>query len=151
MKLTTRIAVIPVMVTDQEEALAFYTEKLGLEKRTDMVFAPGLRLLTVATKGQKKPEIALARPDGARQSEAQPGIFLERRDRTTAWIFMTDDCCKAYQTLMARGVKFVSAPTKQFYGTEAVFEDPYGNVFMLLEASPRARSLFKNRYIGKAA
>jgi predicted enzyme related to lactoylglutathione lyase len=151
MKLTTRIAVIPVMVTDQEEALAFYTEKLGLEKRTDIVFAPGLRLLTVATKGQKKPEIALARPDESQQNEMQPEALPERRDRTTPWIFMTDDCCKAYETLMARGVKFISAPMKQFYGTEAVFEDPYGNAFMLLEALPRVRSLFRNRCVGKAA
>jgi predicted enzyme related to lactoylglutathione lyase len=151
MKLTTRIAVIPVMVTDQEEALAFYTEKLGLEKRTDMVFAPGLRLLTVATKGQKKPEIALTKPTGSRQSEEQLDVLPERRDRTTALIFMADDCCKAYETLQARGVKFVSAPMQQFYGTEAVFEDPYGNVFILLEASPSARSLFQNRYVGRAA
>lgn len=151
MKLTTRIAVIPVMVTDQEEALAFYTEKLGLEKRTDMVFAPGLRLLTVATKGQKKPEIALAKPDELQPREGPLKTPPEQHDRTTPWIFMTDDCCKAYETLMARGVKFVSAPMKQFYGTEAIFEDPYGNVFMLLEASPKARSLLRNRCVGKAA
>jgi predicted enzyme related to lactoylglutathione lyase len=151
MKLTTHLAVVPVMVTDQEEALAFYTEKLGLEKRTDLVFAPGLRLLTVATKGQKKPEIALAKPDESQESEAQLKALSERRDRTTAWIFITDNCCKAYETLMARGVKFISAPMQQFYGMEAIFEDPYGNVFMLLEALPRARSLFKNRCVGKAA
>jgi predicted enzyme related to lactoylglutathione lyase len=151
MKLTTHLAVIPVMVTDQEEALAFYTEKLGLEKRTDMVLAPGLRFLTVATKGQKKPEIALAKPDESRQNASQPMVLPARRDRASAWIFMTDDCCKAYETLLARGVKFVTAPVKQFYGTEAIFEDPYGNVFMLLEASPKARSLFRNRCVGKAA
>jgi predicted enzyme related to lactoylglutathione lyase len=151
MKLTTHIAVIPVMVADQEEALAFYTEKLGLEKRTDMVFAPGLRLLTVATKGQKKPEIALTKPKESRQGEAQSDALPALHDRTAAWIFTTDDCYKAYETLLARGVKFVSAPVQQFYGTEALFEDPYGNVFMLLEASPRARSLFKDRYVGRAA
>jgi predicted enzyme related to lactoylglutathione lyase len=116
-----------------------------------MVLAPGLRFLTVATKGQKKPEIALARPDQSRQNGALPATLPEQRDRTTAWIFMTDDCCKAYETLLARGVKFVSAPVKQFYGTEAIFEDPYGNVFVLLEASPGARSLFKYRCVGKAA
>jgi predicted enzyme related to lactoylglutathione lyase len=151
MKLNTHLALIPVMVTDQEEALAFYTEKLGLEMRTDMTLAPGLRLLTVATKGQKKPEIALVKSDETRQNASQLISATERGKRASIWVFITDDCAEAYKTLLTRGVKFVSAPVKQFYGTEAIFEDPYGNVFMLLEALPQARSLFRNRYAGKAA
>jgi predicted enzyme related to lactoylglutathione lyase len=56
-----------------------------------------------------------------------------------------------YTTLLARGVKFVSPPTKQLYGTEAVFEDPYGNKFSLLEPSPEAYSMFEGARVGTAA
>ena len=63
MKKITQLAVIPILVADQDEALRFFTEKLELEKRTDVIFGPGMRWLTVAPKGQKKPEIALAKPD----------------------------------------------------------------------------------------
>ena len=63
MKIITSLAVISILVEDQDEALRFYTEKLGLEKRSDVHFGPGMRWLTVAPKGQKRPEIALAKPD----------------------------------------------------------------------------------------
>ena len=57
MKLKTQLALVSVLVNDQDEALHFYTEKLGLEKRMDVTFGPGLRLVTVASRGLKKPEI----------------------------------------------------------------------------------------------
>jgi hypothetical protein len=56
-----------------------------------------------------------------------------------------------YHTLLSRGVTFLSPPTKNVYGTEAVFEDPYGNVFSLLEPSPEAFSRYRNQRTGKAA
>jgi predicted enzyme related to lactoylglutathione lyase len=151
MKLKPKLALIPVLVKDQEEALKFYTEKLGLEKRSDITFGPGLRLLTVAPRGQKKPEIALAQPAASRQSEERDREWMEQGERNVPWIFRTDDCRKTYETLCARGVKFLSAPTEQLYGLEAVFEDPYGNTFALIQASPEARSLLANRSIGTAA
>ena len=54
MKKITQLAIIPILVADQDEALRFFTEKLELEKRADMIYGPGLRWLTVAPKGQKK-------------------------------------------------------------------------------------------------
>ena len=59
MKKITPLAIISILVEDQDEALRFYTEQLGLEKRADVTYGPGLRWLTVAPKGQQKPEIAL--------------------------------------------------------------------------------------------
>src|SRR5207248_9022462 len=101
MKIITSLAVISILVEDQDEALGFYTEKLGLEKRADVTFGPGMRWLTVAPCGQRKPEIALAK------SEASvPGSQLIQTSREgtggfgrgITCIFDTDACCKMYRT-----------------------------------------------------
>ena len=70
MKTTTSLSIIAILVEDQEAALRFYIEKLGLEKRADVTYGPGMRWLTVAPKGQRRPEIALARPDVTLQNAA---------------------------------------------------------------------------------
>src|SRR5436309_15530635 len=120
MKIITSLAVISILVEDQDEALRFYTEKLGLEKRADVTFGPGMRWLTVAPKSQKKPEIALAIPDASLYTahRIQKGMQDQGISRNISGVFDTDDCCKMYSTLLARGVKFVSPPTNQLYGTE---------------------------------
>jgi len=151
MKLNTHIAVISILVEDQEDALHFYTKKLGLEKRSDISFGPGLRLLTVAPKGQRKPEIALAKPDIARLNEEDIRALMEQNAQNNCWVFDTENCRKMYAMLAARGVKFVHVPTQQFYGIEATFEDPYGNKFTLLEASQEVRSLLDHCRVGTAA
>src|SRR5947208_2458809 len=149
MRLTTQLAVISVLVENQDEALKFYTEKLGLEKRADITFGPGMRLLTVAAKGLQKPVIALARPDATLHGAERVKELMQRPDQP--WIFDTDDCWKAYTALRERGVNFVSIPTKQLYGIEATFEDPYGNTFILLEAAPEVRLQLKQYSVGTAA
>jgi catechol 2,3-dioxygenase-like lactoylglutathione lyase family enzyme len=151
MKLITPLTIVSILVGDQDEALTFYTEKLGLEKRSDITFGPGLRLLTVAPRGQQRPELALAKPDIARHSAEQVQEVMGRVGRGIPWIFSTTDCRKTYEMLLARGVNFLSVPTKQIYGVEAIFADPYGNTFALLEATPEALTLFENRCIGTAA
>lgn len=153
MKIITSLAVISILVEDQDEALRFYTEKLGLEKRADVTFGPGMRWLTVAPKSQRKPEIALAIPDASLHGKQRIQKDMEHQgiSRNVSGVFDTDDCCKMYSTLLSRGVKFVCPPTKQLYGTEAVFEDPYGNMFSLLEPSPEAYSMFEKHRVGSAA
>src|SRR5579863_1648841 len=151
MKIQTQLAIIPVLVADQDEALCFYMEKLGLEKRSDVTYAPGMRWLTVGPKGQRKPELALTQLDTALHGEDKVRELLRRNNKVMNGVFDTDDCCTMYLTLLARGVKFVCPPTKQLYGTEAIFEDPYSNVFSLLEPSTEAYSMFKHTGIGTAA
>jgi len=153
MKEITQLAIIPILVADQDEALRFFTEKLELEKRTDVMYGPDMRWLTVAPRGQKKPEIALAKPD-----PSLPAIQIQnsrerigRFSQYVTCVFATDDCLKTYHTLLARGVSFLSPPTKKVHGTEAVFEDPYGNLFALLEPSPEAHSRYRNQNISTAA
>lgn len=150
-KSQTPLAMISVFVNNQDEALQFYTEKLGLEKRVDVTYGPGLRWVTVAPKGQHKPEIALAQPDRAVYDATYLKEVTERASHKVAWMFDTENCHQSYETLLARGVLFITTPTKQIYGVEAVFSDPYGNIFSLLEPSPQARSLFTGYRVGTAA
>lgn len=138
--LMNRLSVVSILVRDQDEALRFYTEKLGMEKRADTTFGPGMRWLTVAPKGLKAPEIALAKPDVSLHDEERIQALMEHIGRGTTWVFDTRDCHEAYRTLLARGVKFLCPPTEQSYGVEAIFEDLYGNTFSLLEPSPEVRS-----------
>jgi predicted enzyme related to lactoylglutathione lyase len=151
MKLITPLTIVSILVKDQDEALAFYTQKLGLEKRNDTTFGPGLRFVTVASRGQQKPEIALAKPDITLHGEERVQELMAQVGQGIPWIFYTDDCRKTYENLLARGVRFLSAPTKQLYGVEALFEDPYGNAFVLLETTPETLPLFERRCIGTAA
>jgi len=104
MKKITQLAIIPILVADQDEALRFFTEKLELEKRTDVMYGPDMRWLTVAPRGQKKPEIALAKPDPSLPA-IQVQNSRERIGRFSQYVtcvFATDDCLKTYHTLLAR-------------------------------------------------
>ncbi len=143
MRMIGKLAMVSILVRDQDEALRFYTEKLGLEKRADKLFGPGMRLLTVAPKGQQGPEIALAKPEVALHGEERARKLMESVGKSTTWVFDTDNCYKTYETLRKRGVKFVCPPTEQSYGVEAVFEDLYGNTFSLLEPSPEIQAQLK--------
>jgi predicted enzyme related to lactoylglutathione lyase len=150
-KSKTPLAMVSVFVSDQDEALQFYVEKLGLEKRVDVTYGPGLRLVTVAPRGQRKPEIALAQFDKNMYDGTYFKNVTGRASHKVAWMFDTENCYQSYETLLARGVPFITTPTKQIYGIEAMFSDPYGNIFSLLEPSPQARSLFVAYRVGTAA
>jgi catechol 2,3-dioxygenase-like lactoylglutathione lyase family enzyme len=151
MRLISQHTVISILVRDQDKALYFYTEILGLETRLDITFGPGLRLLTVASCGQQKPELALATPDITVYGEERVNELTSRVRRSISSIFMTSDCQSAYADLQARGVVFISAPTVHRYGVEAIFTDLDGNRFALLEAVPEALTLLKSLRIDTAA
>jgi len=120
----SRLAVATIYVRDQDEALSYYTDKLGFEKRTDET-VEGFRWLTVAPKGQREVEILLMQAI----SEEQRGMV----GKQDLYALYTDDCRKDYETLRTRGVKFTGEPQEQPWGVEALFEDLYGNVFDLVE------------------
>jgi predicted enzyme related to lactoylglutathione lyase len=142
---------ISILVNDQEEALRFYTEKLGLEKRNDLSFAPGLRLLTVAARGQIRPTLVLAKPDETTYGSTHVQNMLSHVGQHISSIFVTEDCQQTYCELLARGVTFMCTPTRQIYGLEAIFSDPYGNTFSLLEATPAILARFKELQRNTAA
>lgn len=119
----TSLGVVTILVRNQDEALAFYTEKLGLTKGDDIAF-DGLRWLTVRPANQPELDIYL---EQAGETE------LEHVGKSTIWGFATDNCHDDYTTLQARGVTFFQPPTAQPWGIEAGFEDIYGNRFLLIQ------------------
>jgi catechol 2,3-dioxygenase-like lactoylglutathione lyase family enzyme len=127
-----------VWVHDQDEALAFYTEKLGMELRED-VTVPELgnfRWLTVGVPRQPDVAITLMAVPG-------PPVFQEdTRDQIRELLgkgaagslfFATDDCRASYEELKRRGVEFLQEPTNQPYGIDAAFRDPSGNHLRIAE------------------
>jgi catechol 2,3-dioxygenase-like lactoylglutathione lyase family enzyme len=134
-----QLTTVQVWVHDQDEALAFYTEKLGLELRDD-VTVPELgnfRWLTVGVPGQEVAIVLMAVPG--------PPVFDEQtRDQINALVakgaatglfFSTDDIDSTYQELKGRGVEFQQEPTQQPYGIDTGFRDPSGNQMRVAQLS----------------
>ena len=116
---------ITVLVRDQEHALHFYVDILGFEKIADDSFGPGMRWLVVAPKGQTQPQIVL--------NKAFDPEMETRIGKLSGWVFHTADCQATYADLEAKGVKFTEKPTLHIWGVQALFEDLYGNQFVLLQ------------------
>jgi catechol 2,3-dioxygenase-like lactoylglutathione lyase family enzyme len=134
-----QLTTVQVWVHDQDEALAFYTEKLGFELRDD-VTVPELgnfRWLTVGVPGQDVAIVLMAVPG--------PPVFDEEtRDQIKALVakgaatglfFSTDDIDATYGELTRRGVEFQQEPTQQPYGIDAGFRDPSGNQMRVAQLS----------------
>jgi catechol 2,3-dioxygenase-like lactoylglutathione lyase family enzyme len=129
----THLARVTIVVRDLDEALAFYTGKLGFQTRADATFGPGVRWLTVAPPGQHELEIVLQRPDPTFHGEQRAAEMLASIGKNPTWVLHTTDCQGDYGHLVERGVTFSSPPTEQPYGLEAVFLDLYGNSYSLLQ------------------
>jgi catechol 2,3-dioxygenase-like lactoylglutathione lyase family enzyme len=121
-----------VWVHDQDEALAFYTDKLGLELREDVTVAElgNFRWLSVGVPGQPDISITLMAIPGPPvfDAETQDAIkTLVAKGVATGLFFATDDVQATYEELKDRGVEFQQEPTEQPYGVDAGFRDPSGN------------------------
>lgn len=127
----TSIDRVTVYVRDEEDALRFYTEKLGFEKRMDMSFGPGARWLTVAPKGWPT-ELVLHNPRAWHDAEAAEAM-LAQIGRMPPMVLGTADCRGTVQELKAHGVEIVVEPQDRPYGVEATFKDLYGNGFVLVQ------------------
>lgn len=129
-----RLSVATIWVKDQNEALRFYTEKLGFEIRAD-VTNHDYRWLTVGLKGQPDLEFQLAavKPSHAlTQEEADQLTKLVEAGKLGISPWKTDDCQKTYEDMKAKGVEFVQPPTDRPYGIiEAIFKDNSGNIMVL--------------------
>ena len=127
-----KIAILCAMVGDQDEALAWYTEKLGFEKRVEAGTPDGWKWVTVAPPGQDDFEISLIDPS-VRPDIDEDVRSLMARGGLNGVIIQTDDCRAAYAELKERGVEFTSEPEEFFYGTDCGFRDPFGNAFRLTQ------------------
>ncbi len=133
-----RIATAQVWVHDQDEALAFYTDKLGMEVRADVTMAEmgDFRWLTVGPPGQEDVSIVLMSIPGPPKIDAATAGEIEglMAKGFAGTVFLTtDDCQKSYEELVARGVEFVETPEARPYGVDAGFRDPSGNSFRLTQ------------------
>jgi uncharacterized glyoxalase superfamily protein PhnB len=133
-----KIANAQVWVHDQEEALAFYTEKLGMVVRADVTLPEmgDFRWLTVGPAEQEDVSIVLMAIPGPPLMDAETTQQVETlmAKGFAGTVFLTtDDCQASYEELRARGVEFTEAPEKRPYGIDSGFRDPSGNSFRLTQ------------------
>jgi catechol 2,3-dioxygenase-like lactoylglutathione lyase family enzyme len=126
-----------VWVNDQDESLAFYTDKLGMELREDITLAEmgDFRWLSVGVPGQEVSITLMAVPGPPvfeEETRAQIHALLAK-GAAGGLFFAVDDCQASYEELKSRGVEFAQEPTEQPYGIDAGFRDPSGNHFRMAQ------------------
>jgi catechol 2,3-dioxygenase-like lactoylglutathione lyase family enzyme len=130
---------VQVWVHDQDEALAFYTEKLGMELREDVTVPEmgNFRWLSVGVPGQDDVAITLMEIPGPPvfdEETRQQIQTLLSKGASGGLFFSTDDAQTTYEELKSRGVDFTQEPTEQPYGIDAGFRDASGNHFRVAQA-----------------
>ena len=131
----TKLSHATIYVLDQDEALEFYRDKLGMEVRTEATMDNGFRWLTVGPKDQKDLDILLAYPAPPMFSpeDAETVRALVAKGSLGGGVFETADCQKTFEELSGRGVTFLQEPAERPYGVEALFRDDSGNWFSLTQ------------------
>ena len=123
-----KLSAITLVVPDYDAAIDFYVGTLGFELREDTKLSGTKRWVRVAPPGAET-SLLLAKADGPKQDAAignqtggRVGFFLE-----------TDDFARDHAAMLSKGVTFKEAPRREAYGTVAVFADPFGNLWDLIE------------------
>jgi catechol 2,3-dioxygenase-like lactoylglutathione lyase family enzyme len=128
---------VQVWVNDQDEALAFYTEKLGMELREDVTLPElgNFRWLSVGIPGEDISITLMAIPGPPVFEEATRDQIrsLMAKGASGGLFFRTDDAKATYEELKSRGVEFTQEPTEQPYGVDAGFRDSSGNHFRVVQ------------------
>jgi uncharacterized glyoxalase superfamily protein PhnB len=133
-----RISTAQIWVHDQDDALAFYTDKLGMEVRLDVTLPEmgNFRWLTVGPAGQPDIAIVLMAIPGPPVMDSETGeqvrTLMSKGFAGTVFL-TTDDCQAAYEELKARGVEFTEEPEERPYGIDSGFRDPSGNNLRLTQ------------------
>jgi catechol 2,3-dioxygenase-like lactoylglutathione lyase family enzyme len=138
-----RISTTQLWVHDQEEALAFWTEKVGMEVRADMTLPElgDFRWLTVGPPGQEDVAIALMAIPGPPVMDAATKKRVEElmSKGFAGTVFLTtDDIKAAYEELKGRGVEFTEEPSEVPYGIDSAFRDPSGNSIRLAQLAEQS-------------
>jgi predicted enzyme related to lactoylglutathione lyase len=117
-----------LVVSNQGEALEFYTKKVGFEKKTDFTPSGGYRWVTVGPSGQDL-ELALFQ---AGTEDANHWSSLWKPGNAPPIVLRVDDCRKTFAELKSRGVEFKQAQPEEYpWGISATFLDPDGNLFSI--------------------
>jgi uncharacterized glyoxalase superfamily protein PhnB len=133
-----KIANAQLWVNDQDEALAFYTQKLGMEVRVDVTMPEmgNFRWLTVGPVGQPEVAIVLMAIPGPpimdAESAEQVRTLMAKGFAGTVFL-TTEDCQADYEELKGRGVEFSEEPSERPYGIDSGFRDPSGNAIRLTQ------------------
>lgn len=120
---------LTLVVGDYDQAIAYYTQRLGFVLLEDTDLGGGKRWVRVAPSAQAETALLLARADG----DAQRARVGDQTGGRVGFFLHTDDFARDHAAMLARGVRFLESPRVETYGTVAVFEDLYGNRWDLLE------------------
>jgi len=124
-----RVATVTVVVSDYDEAVAWYVEKLGFTLAEDVDLGGGKRWVVVAPAGGQGARLLLAEA-----SDAEQASRIGNQSGGRVFLFLeTDDFARDHRAMLARGVEFREAPRFEAYGTVAVFTDLHGNLWDLIE------------------
>ena len=138
-----RIANAQLWVHDQDEALAFYTKKLGMQVRSDVTLPEmgNFRWLTVSPPGQEDVAIvlmAIPGPPVMDEETAKQVRDLVAKGFAGTVFLTTDDCQASYEELKGRGVDFTETPEERPYGIDSALRDPSGNSIRLTQVREMA-------------
>lgn len=126
-----RIAQLALVVADYDDALEFYTQKLNFVLIEDTVLSETKRWVVIAPPGNppNAPNLLLAK---AANDEQQSRVGNQTGKRVFLFLY-TDNFSDDYQRMIDAGIRFVRQPQSEPYGTVAVFEDLYGNLWDMIE------------------
>ena len=123
------LATVSLLVPTYEAGLRFYGEILGFRTVEDRQLGGGRRWVTVQPPGERGARLLLVEPTTPEQVDA-----IGRQAGGRVFLFLeTDDFWRDHQRYLAAGVTFLEEPRRESYGTVAVFQDPFGNKWDLLE------------------
>jgi catechol 2,3-dioxygenase-like lactoylglutathione lyase family enzyme len=123
------IAHIALVVKDYDEAIRFYTEKLNFTLLEDTILSDVKRWVIVSPNGSSGCNLLLAKASNEEQTSR---IGNQTGGRVFLFLY-TDDFWRDYHTMIANGIVFVRPPQEELYGTVAVFEDLYGNLWDMIQ------------------
>jgi catechol 2,3-dioxygenase-like lactoylglutathione lyase family enzyme len=133
--MSTQVQVAGIYVHDQDEAVAFYVDKLGFAVHTDARNGD-YRWLTVTHPDQPDFQLGLFRPQPPLVDDATAASLDEAvaKGAMPPLVLVVDDCRAAYDRFSSRGVEFTQEPVERFGSVDASFRDPSGNGWKLIEA-----------------
>jgi catechol 2,3-dioxygenase-like lactoylglutathione lyase family enzyme len=131
-----RIGALSFVVREYDEAIDFFTQKLGFILLEDTPLGEGKRWVLVAPRGSTGTNLLLAKADSPSQE-----LAIGNQTGGRVFLFLhTDDFWRDYNAMQTRGVKFAETPREEPYGTVAVFFDLYDNKWDLIELKPSPSS-----------
>jgi catechol 2,3-dioxygenase-like lactoylglutathione lyase family enzyme len=129
-----RLAQISLLVRDYDEAIQYYTDTLNFVLVEDTKLSETKRWVRIAPQGDSSFTLLLAKADGEHQQS-----FIGNQTGGRVFLFLyTDDFWRDYNSMIEKGVRFTRQPATEPYGTVAVFEDMYGNLWDFIEPSQKA-------------